>query len=70
MSDETKKTTTISIAVTPEMKAEIQAVAKFKRWSVSQTIGVVLEEFWDVWMTESEIDIDAIQKQASKKSKP
>lgn len=70
MSDEPKKTTTVSIAITPEMKAEIQAVAKLKRWSVSQTIGVVLEEYWDVWMTESEIDIDAIQKQASKSLKP
>lgn len=69
MSDEAKKTTTVSIAITPEMKAEIQAVAKLKRWSVSQTIGVVLEEYWDVWMTESEIDIDAIQKQASKSLK-
>jgi hypothetical protein len=69
MSDETKKTTTISIAVTPEMKAEIQAVAKLKRWSVSQTIGVVLEEYWDVWMTEADVDIKAIQKQAQAKTK-
>jgi hypothetical protein len=61
MSDEAKKTTTISIAVTPEMKAEIQAVAKLKRWSVSQTIGVVLEEYWGVWMVEADIDFDSIQ---------
>ena len=74
MSDEAKKTTTISIAVTPEMKAEIQAVAKLKRWSVSQTIGVVLEEYWGVWMVEADIDFDAIQARTKtltkKKSKP
>ena len=51
--DDPKKTATVTIAVTPEFKAEIQAVAKSKRWSVSQTVGVVLEEFWDVWLDES-----------------
>jgi len=50
--DDPKKTATITIAVTPDLKDEIRAVAKSKRWSVSQTLGVLIEEYWDIWLKE------------------
>jgi hypothetical protein len=54
--DDPKKSTTITIAVTPELKKEIQAVAKSKRWSVSSTLGLFLEEYWEMWLDEQGVE--------------
>lgn len=63
MSEDIKKTTTITIAVTPEFKSEIRAVAKAKRWSVSQTLGILIEENWEDWVEEQGIDASSLGKE-------
>jgi hypothetical protein len=62
MSEELKKTTTISIAITPEFKEEIKAVARVKRWSVSQTLGILIEENWDDWVKQQGINTQSKAK--------
>lgn len=39
-----KKTDTISIRVTPEVRTELQQIATSKRWSVSQTAALIISE--------------------------
>lgn len=68
MTDDTKKTATITIAITPEFKEEIRAVAKTKRWSVSQTLGILIEAYWEEWLREEGINTPE-PTQPSKNSK-
>lgn len=50
--EDSKKTETVTVAVSPELKAQIKAVAKAKHWKVSQALGIFLDEFWPKWVDE------------------
>ncbi len=43
---------TIGVTVTTEFKERIKRVAEAKHWSVSQTVGLFIEAYWDIWEDE------------------
>lgn len=48
--EDSKKTETVTVAVSPELKAQIKSVAKAKHWKVSQALGIFLDEYWPQWL--------------------
>ena len=56
---------TIGVTVTSEFKERIKQVAKSKHWSVSQTVGLFIEAYWELW--EEDLGIGKEQKPTPKK---
>ncbi len=56
---------TLSAAVPIELKERIQRIASEKRWTLSQTLVIFLEEYLDDW----ESDLGKESKPSSKKRK-
>jgi hypothetical protein len=65
MSDEYK--VTLSTSVTPELKERFQRIASDKRWSLSQTIVVFIEEYFDQWEESLGIKEKPVAEPKSKK---
>ncbi len=40
---------TIGVTVTDEMRNRVKRIAEEKHWSVSQTLGLFMEAYWDKW---------------------
>lgn len=40
-----KRTDSITIRCTPELKAKLQEIAKEKKWTLSQTVALILEAY-------------------------
>lgn len=40
-----KKTDSITVRVTPELKYELQKIAEDKKWTLSQTVALILEAY-------------------------
>lgn len=43
---------TIGVVVTDEMRDRVKRVAKLKHWSLSQTIALFMDSYWDDWERE------------------
>lgn len=65
MSDEYK--VTLSTSVTPEIKERFQRIAANKRWSLSQTVIVFIEEYFDQWEESLGINEEPVTEPKSKK---
>ncbi len=57
---------TLSAAVPIELKERIQHIATERRWTLSQTVVVFLEEYIEVW--EDELGINPPNKKKAQKS--
>jgi hypothetical protein len=57
---------TLSATVPIELKERFQKIADEKRWSVSQTVTIFIEEYLDIW--EDELGVSE-KKPTPKKSK-
>lgn len=58
MLDESK--VTLSASVPPNLKKRFQKIAVEKRWSISQTVIVFIEEYLDQWERELGISEDSV----------
>jgi hypothetical protein len=57
---------TIGVTVTAEFKERIKRLAEAKHWSVSQTVGLFIDAYWDTW--EKELGVSS-KTDTPKKSK-
>ncbi len=57
---------TLSAAVPIELKERIQRIGLSKRWTLSQTLVVFLEEYLDAW--EKDLGVDATTPKKKSKS--
>lgn len=61
----------IGLTVTKVMYQRIQKVAKSRLWSISQTLSVFLDSYWDEWEKEMmDSDKITIPKKRKPKSEP
>ncbi len=65
MTDEPK--VTLSASVPPNLKKRFQQIATEKRWSLSQTVIVFIEEYLDDW--ENELGLSPNSSTPNKKAK-
>ena len=56
---------TIGVVVSDDIKERVKLVATAKHWSVSQTLALFIEKYWDEW--ENELGIDDRSPTTSKK---
>ncbi len=59
---------TLSAAVPIELKERIQRIAVEKRWTLSQTVVVFLEEYLAAWEKELGVEVEPPPKRKSTKS--
>jgi hypothetical protein len=67
MTDEPK--VTLSASVPPDLKKRFQRIATVKRWSLSQTVIVFIEEYLETWEKELGIVDEPVPTPTSKKAK-
>ena len=63
-----KRKQTIGVVVTDETRERVKRVAEVKHWSVSQTLSLFIDAYWDTW----EKDLGVAEKPSTtpkKKSK-
>jgi hypothetical protein len=51
--------TTVTAAVSPKTKERLKQIAAKKRWTVSQTLSIFIEEFLDTW--EGELGVTNVE---------
>lgn len=62
--------TTVTAVVSAELKDRLKVIAKHRRWTLSQTVGALIEECIDRWTDELGITAKTTPKnQRSPKSK-
>lgn len=59
---------TLSASVEPHYKERFEAIAKQKRWTLSQTVQYFIEENLEYW--EDQLDISRPKAKQAEKSKP
>ena len=53
-----KKKQTIGVVVTDEMRDRVKHVATVKHWSLSQTISLFMDAYWENW--EKELGVETL----------
>lgn len=60
---------TVTAVIPVEMKDKLKAIAKIRRWSLSQTVGALIEDSFEEWVAGLGINLEAKTK-TSRKRKP
>lgn len=61
---------TVAAVVPTELKTKLKEIARLRRWTLSQTVGALIEENFDNWVKTLGIELKQEKTAKSRKSKP